>query len=666
MSEELSRAAADEHKERTLDATERAHDVLDHAFDNLLAETLAESHPPDLSFKILRRLQEPSPTFETPTPINIQRFEAQRRSVNMEWATVIGVAAAIAACFIGVVLLRGSSGPERTPIVRSNADSSSVDQASTASQRAVADTTVNSRYDGPPATSVISEPIVLDPGRRPASVDTGPDVDREPTRPALSSEPIALVSTRVDEDLREYWRAIGVEPTTDAEPGQILSRLSEALGILFTSDQLSDVVALQAAVSDSANAPKFAAKWLASVTEGGISLISSPESDALASQLAECLSAGGGFDQLLSRWISGDGESTIAFYRAMGWQPETHDQNRHRVLVQRLAALTMNVDLRCLQCHDSYIQGMGEQQDYWTFAASIDQHLSAGLQQSASSTPSLAGKAEAADQAGLFYELADGRQKSAQPLLPIRWTDRQRAITTIPDWTKTFLGSDKLARGVVNSLWSLIHGQPLVGHVVDPVSAPHHESLMVLENQLVDDLLRSNFDITRTLALVIAAPATRRSVAPSLLAENYLVATETQRNLAWNGTAAFAAARPLRKSSGMQTRINEVGRAIGAKLTKDDEQIVAQFESSSAKYYKPITAFESARLNISDLPIRETTPPVQWLNLIDDDESQIDHLAFLAGFSDAPGPIHRLAAEMRKADIDKALLLHRVWWILQP
>ena len=102
----------------------------------------------------------------------------------------------------------------------------------------------------------------------------------------------------------------------------------------------------------------------------------------------------------------------------------------------------------------------------------------------------------------------------AEPEVAAQWLGRsgQPRVVRVGDWTKTLVGSEALARGVVNSLWQMVHGQPLRGRVVDPISAPHNDALDRLEANLVDDLMASRFDVARTLTLVIASPVTRRGI----------------------------------------------------------------------------------------------------------------------------------------------------------
>jgi hypothetical protein len=241
-------------------------------------------------------------------------------------------------------------------------------------------------------------------------------------------------------------------------------------------------------------------------------------------------------------------------------------------------------------------------------------------------------------------------------------------IRGVGQWSQQLVGSAELARGVVNSVWQLIHAQPLRGRVVDPISAPHNEALDRLEEQLVKDLLQSQFDVTRTLALVISSPATGREVPPSLLPENALLAGDEQIRSAMNAVDAFAAAQPARAALPIRDRLDQAMRAAGAKLNADGSPIVAQLAGSpdEPRAVKPDSAARTAAAALAaDFPRPTNSLPVQWLASIEDQTSQVQHLAYLAGLSQVPDGVLETADLMRKAD-GNSTALHRVWWMLRP
>jgi hypothetical protein len=236
-----------------------------------------------------------------------------------------------------------------------------------------------------------------------------------------------------------------------------------------------------------------------------------------------------------------------------------------------------------------------------------------------------------------------------------------------------------LSRGVVNSLWQLVHGQPLRGRLVDPVTAPQNETLDHLEEYLAEDLIQSRFDVARTLALIITSPATRCGVPEPLRPENALVADESEIREALKAVDAFAAALPPRAAQPMARRLEVAMRAIGAKseLKPQGTPIVAQLNPDSlpggtkprpkATPTKATPTKPTPTQALSaDFPGRADTLPVQWLERIDDEKSQVNHLGYLAGRKELPDGVLQAAELMRDAEVPNELLLHRVWWLLRP
>jgi hypothetical protein len=273
----------------------------------------------------------------------------------------------------------------------------------------------------------------------------------------------------------------------------------------------------------------------------------------------------------------------------------------------------------------------------------------------------------------LFYELADGRQRLAEPALAAAWLDEplsSEPIASVTSWVGRLRGSQAMARGVVNSLWLLVHGQPLQGRVVDPITAPKHEALDRIERQLVQDLIDSRFDIARALSLIVASPATGLEVPAPLLPENALVSSEQDKRKALEAVNAFAAALPRHAELPTGQRLDQAMRAMGIKLDQDGRPFVAQIQGSDAN---PPEARPAERVDASnqplatDFPVRAESLPVQWLNLIEDPQDQIDHLGYLAGMDSLPDNLKSVIARMQEDDqVSRELMLNRLWWLVRP
>ena len=631
--------------------------VEEQALDAMLAETLAGPGPPDLSEKILQQWHanpaEIAPIVSADRPRKREtRASSSRRNVTI----LITAMAALAATFLIAVWLRTNpQDPAATAVAGNDPDfevSPLPEVDSPIPQIAVRD--AGTPQPDVPQKSSRGIPLVM-------GSDTGVDEPVEDSRrPTLDSsqdpvEPVMLVSKQIDSELRNYWEAIGIDPAEEAHRDDVAARLAAVLGIELPAEAIDDPQLLQETISGKRVSRAIARSWLQLITEGGPRRLDDDARRELVNELAACFQSKQEFDRTLAAWIGGKSSSTPAFYSAIASGPRHASDST--AMIRRLAALTMNVDLRCTRCHDSYIEGNGRHEDYVAFKAFVRRGVT--RERDGSVTVDRTSRADEP----VFYELADGRQRVTQAAVAAAWMkDRSdQAMTDVQQWSDRLVGSEELARGVVNSLWQLIHGEPLHGRVVDPISAPHHESLADLEGDLARDLMSSRFNLARTLALIVTSPATRRGVPPSLLPENALVADESEIEVAKNAVNAFAAAQPPRTRLPMQDRLAQAMRAAGAKLSTDDSPIVAQIGNDTNSGAAKSTAKPLA----ADFPATAKSLPVQWLDSIEDPKSQIEHLAYLAGMSEVPEEVFVVANESETAS-DRSTALHRVWWMLRP
>lgn len=629
--------------------------IEEQALDAMLAEALADKRPPDLSSEILQRLHD--------HPLNVNSLvrtdEPKRHSqrpLHKEFAIAVAVFATLAASILMVIWLRADlqlPGPSQSIVAVPH-------DAGVASD---VDPFEPTGRDGPPSgrpLTRLADTTTRQPPRGiPLAMGSPPD-SRQSSQAPLSTdqqtspesglvEAVTLVSQQVDSQLYSYWDAIGIEPSSDAATDEIVDRLMVVLGVELPSDSLDDPERLRDELTSPIVARAIAESWLRQISEGGVSRLDQQTREALIDDLAACFQAEQGFDRTLSGWIGGQNSNASAFYRAIS--------SDHHAMARRLAALTMNIDLRCTRCHESYIEGNGRQSDYWAYAAFLNRGVTRGPQGQVKID------APATKLKPYFYELSDGRQRVVEPAIPSTWAagPSDQSVAGVGEWAKRLIGSPELAEGVVNSLWQLVYDQPLHGRVVDPFSAPHHESLDRLEDKLVQDLIRSRFDVARTLALIIASPATKRSVPQSLRPENLLVADEAEIRKAESAVNAFAAAVPVRKVLPLNQRLDMAMRAIGGKLDADGRTIVAQIGSSTDR-----TSNSRAERSLSnDFPDRGDSYPVQWLTQIEDQRSRVEHLAYLAGYSRIPNGVFEAAQATRAANVSDELTFHRVWWLLR-
>ena len=103
-------------------------------------------------------------------------------------------------------------------------------------------------------------------------------------------------------------------------------------------------------------------------------------------------------------------------------------------------------------------------------------------------------------------------------------------------------------------------------------------------------------------------------------------------------------------------------RVAGVRLSTDGSPIVAQIGSAADN--SPNRKSDSTAL-AADFPGPAKSHPVQWLSLIEDENSQVEHLGYLAGMSQVPDNVLQVAEKMRDAG-DASTSLHRVWWMVRP
>ena len=180
------------------------------------------------------------------------------------------------------------------------------------------------------------------------------------------------------------------------------------------------------------------------------------------------------------------------------------------------------------------------------------------------------------------------------------------------------------------------------------------------------DLIQSNFNIARTLALVIASPVSRRSV-PEIFGDgNSALVSSEERAVASDSINAFAASAPVTKRMTIARRVDQAARSIGVKIDATNPAFVAQANNSSSTPSR--NGVKDKTLSVKDdFPTNGEQLPVQWLQLLPLQQSRLDHLAYLAGYDDLPSEVRELVEMMEEdTEKDRNLTLQRVWWMIRP
>jgi hypothetical protein len=622
--------------------------------DVLLEEAFGKSVPPDLTDEILVQLGRSTQSQSlSPEPVSAESpSDAPPTSPasfgRKQIAVAVSLLAALAALLLFAFLPRPEvpEGDSSSPIAQNDQapGSNVLAQQSPAESHANADLGSQPQSTAPPR----GIPLAVGPSgsEQPLPKDI---IEFAPQRPSASVE-VTLVSTAVAEDMNRYWNAIGVQPSPESLAADTAKRLTLALGVELPPDSIGDSESIQRELGRSRISQSIARRWLLRLTQGGLARVDEDSRNELIAEVAGAFRSKTSFDRLLANWMGGDDAKISTFYSAFSGQGE------HQ-MVRRLASLTMNVDLRCVQCHDSLIEGTGRQQDYWSFAAFLRHELRREQRTWTRRSPDRPASRT-------YYTLPDGREQLAEPAVAASWIAQPEPITSLGQWSSALVGSQQLARGIVNSLWQLVHDQPLRGRVIDTVAAPHHESLDRLEQRLTDDLVESQFDIGRTLSLIIASPASNRSVPEALLAENALAAADVDIRAATQLVNAFAAASPPRNHLSLDRRIDVAMQRTGLDIDGAINTVLAQ--GSGDPPVAPNRPLLRRPEKGGDFPGRATSLPVQWISNIDSERGQIEHLGYLSGMSQAPEKFIDAAEAIRGVDEDWQLTLQRVWWLVRP
>ncbi len=634
------------------------------AFDALLAEAFDAASPPDLSSTILSRLDEPAPQLDQAIRVS-SRSRVGESSSRKRYLGIVAGIAAIAASITVVALVRHLR--ESTPSVDEVAG---IDRGAVLVGQDEIDASVAANEQPSPdsgrtpsnpkrANAPKGIPMVVSNDSTPPSSDDDLMADLSEDSVASrenSAEAITAVAMQFGETWQQYWRAIGVTPSDAASPDQVAKRFEKVLGVEISPEATSNAHLLRESLTAESTSRRLAARWLDQVTNNGITKLSQDQRDAIVDEAAVAFRGEQPLNEKLVGWIGGSSPQSSAFYKASA-------ASGHDAMVSRLASVTMDVDLRCTKCHDALIEGNGRQESYWSFA----NFLQNGVKRSREGKWSVV-SADPLSSKPSFYELPDGRQRLVQAKVDAAWVSSQPA-DTVALWAKNLEQSPELARGIVHSVWQMVHGRPLRAHVIDTVTAPHHRLLDELQQQLADDLLKSDFDIARTFALALTSPPSHRSIPAPLLAENQLMASADAVRDSMHAVDAFAAARPTHRQTSLRNRLAIAMKSSGRTLNDLDgpNQLLANIASEESASRKRKNANVSNQaIEGFDFPTKADELPAQWLSSIKSYDSRVAHLGYLANQTQLPSAVTEASKVLRETNRDEPLALQRVWWLIRP
>ncbi|MDV6034811.1 MAG: hypothetical protein F9B45_32920 [Phycisphaera sp. RhM] len=647
----------------------------DPVVDALLTEfvpvnPLKRKSPPDLVAPILA--QSPvAPTSGAAKQSSPSLPPIKASGGGLSMARLVSILIAVAACILAVVYLSGPDDLQNDPADQSLIVAENVpDQASPSelveslsssdSQVASSDPVGNPAAISDSDATDLPRGISLDSHEVASNTDSATEDAPGPVLPAPSegeSQAVTLVATETAATVRDYWKTLGIQPTPDAAPAEIAARLNARLGIKLSEQALRDPQQLRDLLAESFNAEQISKRWLALTTGSGIAVMDRPENAGLVNELSKSVSGQAKLDVTLVSLIDGSNQQSGQWYQAIG-------RRGSEGIATHLANISINADMRCVRCHDSHIGRSGTQDDYWSFVALVRNVVHRQDNRWVVA-------AQPATPKPTFYELLDGRQRMAVPKVSKYLLQSTEQMEDFQTWTKTLVGSDVLADSLVDSLWQLVHGRPLKPSPVDAFAPPVDGNLDRLHRQLADDLKANEFDVARTLALIIASPMAHRSVPDVLQGDAMLTSSEQERKEALELVQAFAAAVQTPTSS-LSQRVEVAMRRVGGQFTPDDQgAILAQPIDGRPRSPKSLAEVDGGnassflqQLSV-DFPGDEAALPVSWLRSIDDFDLQVQHLVYLSGRNRVTPEITAAANRLKEESRSRESALSRIWWILR-
>lgn len=494
-----------------------------------------------------------------------------------------------------------------------------------------------------------------DPSSGVVSVDSladGPAFERELLLTPSRFNDLNLVQSQMNSLLKKYWKSAGVTPTgyvdrtvlldrlqvlANIPPSRFLSSRTKDLMSVAIGEQPIDANRLHREFTDSSIARALSERWLKTIfnIDGNDKLTEQKNFTAMVDEFAVAIGDDRPVDHLVAEWIADSGN-------AIHGLPNRNGSNSADVA--RIAQLTLDADVRCSRCHDDRSGRHVSLSNYWSLAAVLQPHDD-----------------------DLFFETPDSRQQMANPVLPSIWTESPNEVSDRDSFAASRIGSQRLAAGLVDSIWTMVHGRPLSPSIIDFDTVSDDDQLRKLRSSLVDDLVSSGFQIRRTFAVVFASPVLLLSTAN----ETQQAFDAKARELSKRQIETFAAFDPSSTSSSGPSQSDRVAyhQSISSdSLSTGGPELLAQIDYGSDKYSRPRSDDSFAdqlQTLFWDYPIESDTIQPTWLLSISDPQQQSQHLAYLDGRDELPKPIQMADDQMRRGDVSDGLRLQRLWWLMR-
>ncbi len=335
--------------------------------------------------------------------------------------------------------------------------------------------------------------------------------------PAWKSTGLRHTVAKLDAAFEEDWKAAGLQPTSRADDLTIARRV--ALGLMGTIPSLEEIRALEKLppeqrlpswlehVFSDRRYADFVAERLArcyvGTKEGQFILY---RRRRFVSWLSDQLAANRPYDSLVRDLVAGNGIWTDE--PAVNFITVTLDANEEQqpdpvLLAGATARAFLGMRIDCLQCHDDRLDTVtlgtpeepreGLQQDFHRLAAFYSE-----------TELSLLGVDDEVGRGYRYKFLGEDHDELVSPVVPFgqEWvpkggTRREQLAGWLTDpRNKPF------ARAIVNRMWAILFGKPLV-EPIDDISliGPHPRALEIL----ADDFIEHGYDLRRLITVIVAS-----------------------------------------------------------------------------------------------------------------------------------------------------------------
>ena len=360
-------------------------------------------------------------------------------------------------------------------------------------------------YDPGSQFSTLAQPI--------ASRDS---VSIETSNVTSDLTPVKQTIDLVDAAFDETWRDARLQTADTVDHLTYARRMS--LGLAGTVPSLEELRVLESVPSDLRNerwlehlladdrTNLFLAERLARAfvgVEDGPFLVY--RRSRFVSWLAQQLKQNVPYDQIVRQLITENGTWTQS--PAVNFYSKTIDQNEDKnqvdpiLLAGRTSRAFLGMRIDCLQCHDDFLGNVnlgdpedpsgGQQTDFHSLAAFFS-----------GTEISLGGVHSSRDPVPWRVQLlGDSDESNVPPVLPfLRKLDGGESDPRLrlANWV-THRQNRPFARSIINRMWAIVYGKPLVDPVDDiPLAGPFPKPLEIM----VDDFVASQYDLRRAITVI--------------------------------------------------------------------------------------------------------------------------------------------------------------------